>query len=582
MPTSSPGDQSDSSGSSKFRLAAGLPDHLRFIVIAWMVLETGLVTLAARGQVSFTTFGLLTVLLAALALWVHLAVLRQSAGKDLRPRPGEPVAVGVLSFAEKGASRVDESQGDGFAEEVIKKLRDVPGLAVKPQHAMLRYKGTRTPAERIALELGTNCLVRGTLGEEAGAYALEVELLQMWDGGRRSESFSRPESQWFELQADVAEWLAERLVAIQRPGETDALSSAERSRLRAHPPHSREAEHSYHDARAEMRSFNRRRDPETFQAAESAFLEAVENEESYIEARSMLGFLYLLNWETAGGRRWVEKSRQEFTRVVEREPNHPVATAELGYLDFVSGRMEEGFEQVEAAARRHPEETIPQNVRALIHLYLGFYESAIEITEKVVELDPHYIYPPTNASTCCYLSGDCDDALWWAEKPEGTAPRAFIAPLVEGAAWFCKNELRAADRAWRRGLKVAPPALQSLFRVTRAWIHAARGDSSAPRATIREFRDEPWIDGAYGPYFISLCALAGEDDLAVDLIRRQTTWASSYRYLLGDPTLEPLADHSGFQDLLHERYEDWTSRAARMNVTPAPPSLPAPRERQPA
>jgi TolB-like protein len=560
------------------RLAEGLPDHLRFVVI--VLLLVGGPALAAGvddSRWAWVSF------LVALALFVHLVVTRRTddaeASRTLEPRPGEPLTVGVLSFAERGASGREEARGDGFAAELIDRLNRVRDLNVKPPHAMLRFKGTRTPTWKVARALGANYLINGTVWKEGGQYRVEAEIVQAWDRGRWREAWERPVGEWLELQSDVAEAVAERLMEVRRGRDREVLSREERFELRERPVEDEDANLNFMDGRAAVQRFNRMRNPRDFHVAEERFRESLKLDAEYADARTMLGFLYLLAWETAGTRELLQRSEAEFRKALERNPEEPMAAAELGYHALVSGRTEEAVRLVEAAAERHPHETIPRNVRALLYMYLGFYESAVHLTRDIYRDDPDYVYPPTNASTCCYLMEDGKNALWWAELPEGKAPGAFIVPLVEGAAWFLKGEMASADRAWRRGLKVAPPELQSLFRVTRAWIHADRGDRYGPAAVVRDHRNDPWLDGPYGPYFISLCSLAGEHDLALEVLERQVAWGASYRYLLGDRTLRPLRNHPGFQQLLRVRYERWLEvRELVENAPKRPPPLPSPDE----
>lgn len=558
-------------------LLSGLPPHFRFVGVAILVIGGVFSAQQDRAAVAGIAFLVATALVYDWVRSRDTVPSRPSA--DLRPVPGEPLTVGVLSFVEEGAEGQHEALGDGFAEELITRLDRLDGLSVRPPHAMLKYKGQK--ADEVARELGAHLVVDGTLRKEGDRYLVEARIIQAWDLGRWApEQWERPTAEMFELQTEVAVSLGERLMKVSRGGGGQALSRAERAELGRNPADTVGANVIYMEGRTAMRRFNRRRDPEDFRSAEENFRRALELEEDYLDPRAQLAFLYLLKWETDGGPDWLERSAREFRGVRDREPDHPMADAELGYIALVSGRLDEAKELVERAARTHPTATIPQNVLALAYMYLGFYESAVHLTENViVRLDPDYVYPPTNASTCCYLMGECREALNWAERAEERGPSAFIVPLVEGAAWFCRGERRAAARAWRRGMRVAPTHLKSLFQVTRAWIHADREDLTAARAAVLDYRDERWITGAYGPYFISLCALAGEHDLAVDLIGLQRTWASSYRYLIGDPTLKTLRAHSGFRELLQARYPEWEELCRRdWDLPKPPPELPRPGE----
>lgn len=502
----------------------------------------------------------------------------------LRPQPGEPLKVGVLSFAEVGTTGDHEALGDGFAEELITRLSRVDELSVLPRRSMLQFKGKRLSIGEIARRLKLNYLVEGTFRGHGKRCRVDASVIQTWDDGQWRDQWERSLPELFELQADVAEGVAGHLMGVLRRGGMGSLKVDERTALRREPSRSVPAHYAYMQGRRHLHRFNNGREAVDFRAAELAFLQALELDESYLDAQAELGFLYLVRWETEGGPDWLDRSEAEFRRVLDRDPHHPMAEAVLGYVTFVNGRTGEGLDRVEAAARRHHRETIPENQRALLHMYVGFYESAVHITEtRIVRLDPGYVYPPTNASTCCLLMGDHAGALRWAEHAEVIDPAAFIVRLVEGAAWFHRGDRQAADRAWRRGSRVAPVYIKPLFRVTRAWIDVAGGDVAAGRTVVREHREDDWLRGAYDPYFISLCALTGEHDLAFDLLERQTTWASSYRYLIGDPTLRSLHADPRFRALLERRFERWNAFLERGHDLPVPPpELPGPGEFAPS
>lgn len=493
----------------------------------------------------------------------------------LKPVPGQPARVGVLSFAEVGTAGDEEAYGDGFAEELITRLSTMDGLRLVPRRSMLAFKGRRLSTEQIAERLDVNYLVEGTLRRHGDDCRVDVDVIQAWNGEPWRRQWTGTWSELFTLQSNVAEGVAGHL--LERTRGDAALGTEERSALRRSPARNVAAHSAYMRGRANLRRYNNGRDTVHLRSAERAFMEALEQDPGYVDARAELGFLYLLQWETDGGREWLERSELAFQRVRRQQPDHPVAGTELGYIAYIDGRVDEALALAEASAKDHPDETIPQNVLALLYLYVGFYESTVHRTEHVTTLDPNYVYPPTNASTACLLMGRYDDALRWAKRAEAIDPTAFVVALVEGAAWFHMGKLDSAEDSWRRGLEFAPAHIDPLFEVTLAWIDARRGRKDAARTAAIAHRDDEWLHGAYDAYFIGLCALAGELDLALEFLRRQTTWAGSYRYLLGDPNLRALHQHAEFHALLEERHTTWTRLEDRWTDLPLPPPpLPAP------
>lgn len=517
--------------------------------------------------------GMLLCGVAGMVVYVH--DVRGARGPpDLRPRLGAPLTVGILSFAEIGVREEEEARGAGFAKEIGARLARLDGLDVVPERDMLSFEKS-TDTRQIAYTLLANYIIEGTLRESGGTYRVDVHVIPGWDAESWGGQWERPRDELFALQSEVAEGVARHLLAsmrVDRP-EDRVLDDDERKMLGEAPSESQAAHEIYNRGAWAVREFNNTRGPEDFVAAEEALLEALNLDPEYRDAQAELGFLYLLQWETHGSGAWLARSKETFHRLADEVPGHPVATAELGYLTLVDGQHEKALEMVRRSAKDNPRSTIPQNVLALTYMYIGCWEAAIYRTDTVVtRLDRKYVYPYANAAQCCSLLGDCDGALRWAERAEDKDPSAFVVSLVEGAAWFCKDERGLADRAWRRGLRVAPSVIDPIFEVVRAWVPAAEGNSEAARRAIDAHRDDRWLGGAYDPYFISLCALAGEDDLALNLLESQRTWAASYRYLVSDPTLRGLWHHPRFEALLVKRYERW--RALLDIVDTAPVTLP--------
>ena len=141
-------------------------------------------------------------------------------------------------------------------------------------------------------------------------------------------------------------------------------------------------------------------------------------DEFYEEARIQRGFLDLIRWETVGDRQLLKDSLDSMRAVRRKRKNNPIALSETGYIRYVLGEGKKSalsyvFQALEAA----PDHEIANNVLALLYLYLGYYESNVKLEkEKVIVVDPAYVYPFANAALAYQLVGNSDNALTMAQK----------------------------------------------------------------------------------------------------------------------------------------------------------------------
>lgn len=531
---------------------------------------------------TLTVSGFVAVPLAG--IWTSKGVRRASNRRrlrSLRHAPGTPARVGIVSLAPLGASESELRDANLFAWEVKSKIGEVEGI-VPANHRVGAESDRAAVLRETALSWNVHYVVACDYQRNGAECQAWTDIVQAWDQSSARSGRVQTSREPRKLAGRIAEEAAEHLkrTVLGRQGTEPALTAAEQEGLRRANTTSDAARDEFAAAKWHSDRYNNRRDVADFRLAEKHLNTALAQDPDYLDARAELGFLYLLRWETDRDGEWKTRSRRAFENVVAREPNHPMAVAQLGYYACVDGHINDALALVERAAGLYPGHMVAENVRALVHLYVGFYESAVQLTEhSVLPVAPTYVYPRTNAATAALLMGDPDAALEWTKRGQQIDRDAFVVALFEGTAHFHKGDLKAAEAAWRRGRARSPQDLRSLFDVVLAWLSAARDDQAAALRILEEHRNAGWVGSVYDPFLVSLAALAGAHDEAMALLEQERTWGASYRYLVSDPTLRPLHDHEAFRRLLETRYQTWLQVADRaQQAVPAPPPLPTPQE----
>lgn len=488
--------------------------------------------------------------------------------RDARPR------VAVLRFENLGLEAGEEAFSDGLTEMLTDSLTRLRGLSTIPKTSVLNLPLQGMTTREIGEKLHAHYLLEGSLDRTLEPCRITVRLIRTRDDEAVWSDVR--EGAWAEigrLRSEIVDGVGRHLK--QSIGVTPASTAAD-------PQWPIAAREQFMLGRMYLRRFNNERRAADFAEAESKFRRTWQLDPDNLEARVQLAFLYILAWETDGDLARLEASERIWQEVLEAKPDEPFALVESAYIRYVLHG--DGLGAIERARRAVAEDldrALPFNVLALLYLYLGLWESNIHLEKNyVIPRDPAYIYPRANAALARQLTGRYERARQTAEEIRAIDARAFIADLLDGCQAYYLGELDEAQSIWQRGRTTAREVVTPIFDVVLAWLPATAGDRESARRTVERYRNAGELRGPYSPYFISLCALAGETELAIQRIREERTWASCYRYLVTEPTLRSLASGRDFQRLLHERYERWTGileqHATGLPVQPA--DVPSPDE----
>ena len=345
-----------------------------------------------------------------------LALLAASIGLFWLSGDSEQInSLAVLPFENGSADPDAEYFSDGVTESIISSLSQLPDVKVISRNSAFRYKGRTIDAEAVGRELDVEALVLGRIVQRGDELSVSAELVRTRDSGQIwGEQYQLKAADIFSIQEDIAREISDAL-RLQLTSEQEELLTKQFTT-------SSEAYEAYLKGRYHLN----RRTEEGIRQAVVHFQEAIGEDPDYAlaysglaDSYSLLGFYYesprtalprardaaerALELDDSLGEAhaslaWVKlfhdwdfaEAEREFLRAIELNPTY--ATAYQWYANYlvVTGRYDEGIEQIRLAAELDPLSRIINSNHGGQLTYAGHHEDGAEQIRKTLELDPSW------------------------------------------------------------------------------------------------------------------------------------------------------------------------------------------------
>jgi len=138
---------------------------------------------------------------------------KPTAGK-LYPAPFQK-SVAVLPFIVTSSGPDDDYFADGFTEEIINALSQLPDLMVTARTSTFHFKGQKLPIGEIATQLGVDHIVEGSVRRAGDQLAITAMLVRAGDGSKLwSETYERSTEDTFAVPDNISINVAESLSIV--------------------------------------------------------------------------------------------------------------------------------------------------------------------------------------------------------------------------------------------------------------------------------------------------------------------------------------------------------------------------------
>ena len=330
-------------------------------------------------------------IVAAIALW-KLQDRQSEAHRSLEaaaPAKAEGTRIVVLPFENLGKPE-DAYFADGLTEEITKDLASLLSLQVISRTSAIQYEGAHKSATEIARELKVDYILEGTVRWATGPggrprVRITPQLIRAAsDSHVWAEAFDRQVEDIFEVQAEISRRVIAELGIALAPGEKEPL--------REHPTENLAAYRAY------LRGLELANQPfyseEFLRKAVPMFERAVSLDPEFAEAWAELSKVHsYLAFNADPSPAQEERSRQALDRALALDPDLPAVRLAQVYFTY---RCLEDFaaahRQLEAAARRYPNDAEILQSLGLVLRRLGRLPEAIDAFEKAFSLNPRTVY----------------------------------------------------------------------------------------------------------------------------------------------------------------------------------------------
>jgi len=290
--------------------------------------------------------------------------------------PDKP-SLAVLPFENMSSDPDQDYFADGLSEDLITALSYVPWIFVIARNSSFIYKGLTVDVRKIGAELGVRYLLEGSVRRAGGRVRVSGQLIDTETGNHIwADRFDGVLEDIFELQDTITRAVVNAIAP--------KIESAEIERAARKRPDSLTAYDHYLRARAALNNL---------QIGDAAKLleQAIAASADYAKAKAVRAWCYTLyGWRDAIA---IEDDRETAVRLANEALSSPNADSEtMAYAGYTIAFMRDGIERgtrlVDDATKQCPSFAWAWAARALLELYFGNPERAIELGEIALRLSP--------------------------------------------------------------------------------------------------------------------------------------------------------------------------------------------------
>jgi DNA-binding winged helix-turn-helix (wHTH) protein/tetratricopeptide (TPR) repeat protein len=463
----------------------------------------------------------------------------------------ERPSIAVLPLLLLGKATDDEGLCLGFADALVSRLGNLPGVDVLPVSAVLNLPLEASPSE-IASRVGVRFVVHGAIQSSKGQRRLSLE---MFDSSLQRSCFTK------ECDLDV-----NRLSSLEGDVANRISSALNRPHLRAiveqRPRYSRDPL-----AYAEyMRGYRITAlgDASMMDMASQHLTGAVTRDPAFALAHATLSFACATrHFEFDPASVWLEKAEFHCRRALEIDPNLPEGYVARAFLLWGPSK---NFQHLEAIADLKRALALQSNLPhaynrlGTILAHIGLLDHAREMFEKGRPFQPKKAVSPSIVQVYVW-AGEYELArqqtqIWRAESP-GNKYAIYFAPFADMMTGNWKEASRLVDEASR--LVPNDPLTISL----QGLLHALMGNEELAIECVARACSSPKSFGhAHHTYHQIACilALTGRRQTAFEWLERcVSTGFACWPFFLKDPCLASLRGLPEFElmiSALQARYPD--------------------------
>jgi TolB-like protein/class 3 adenylate cyclase len=378
------------------------------------------------------------------------------AGKPVAvlPLPDKP-SIAVLPFQNMSGDPEQEYFADGVTDEILTALSRFRELFVIARTSSFTYKGKAVDVRQIGRELGVRYVLEGSVRKAGGRVRITGQLIDATSGVQVwSDRFEGEHDDIFDLQDRAAS----AVVSAVAP----KLEQAEIARAVAKATDSLDAYDCFMRASACIYRWDRK----DLEEAELLLDRSIKLDPRFASAYAYA--TWCIAWRLVNS--WSDDPTQDAGRcgelarkAVDLAPDDSNVLCLAGYsLAQVVGALEEGIALINRAVSLNPNLARAWALSAVVNIYLGNPEIAIQHNERAMRLSPKdtilHLMMHTTARGYFY-AGRLDEAIVWSTKAMRQSPHFHDQSWLNLIASYALTQRREeATAALAKYLAIHPQA----------------------------------------------------------------------------------------------------------------------------
>lgn len=321
--------------------------------------------------------------------------------------PAREPSIAVLAFDDLSPASDQDYFAQGVSEEILNALARIPDLKVAGRTSAFSFKDQHRDLREIGRALGVDHVLEGSVRRQDNQVRITAQLIAADDGFHLwSETYERELGDIFSIQDDISRSVAQELAGIlgfdPRPAAFQRVDPA------------------VYDLYLRARDLLARRGPENLLRSAELFQAATLIEPDFDAAQAgrarALSLIWLYAPEQASNEH-VETARQAARRALELAPENAEALSTLAYVNAVSDRdFALALERTEKVIELAPNQASIANFAGDIFRFVGALERMLSWERRARELDPRNWVQAADLALAHYVIQDFESALEWTER----------------------------------------------------------------------------------------------------------------------------------------------------------------------
>jgi DNA-binding winged helix-turn-helix (wHTH) protein/TolB-like protein/Tfp pilus assembly protein PilF len=390
---------------------------------------------------------------------------------DRPPAPAGTVrSIAVVPFRTTEHSENERILAQGLADSLITRLVQIPGLGVRPIHAVRAFGESTFDPQEVGRRLRVDAVLTGDITRDGSALEIRANLIQVTDGRSLwTATFADSGGSLFATEQQIAMQLSHAILPM--------VSDDAQSRLARRRTESPDANLAY----LRGRYFWGLRTRDGLERAVAALEQAVQIDPAFSLGHAGLSDAYLLLSGFRNESETIPRARGAALRALELDPTLGEAHAALGLIAMNYDWDWPGAErEFQTAIRLSPQYATAHHWYGEYLAYMGRFDEALSEIERAAELDPLSLIIGTDTGKVLLLARRYDEAIASLRRtlelnPSYPLARAFLAVALSAVG----NHQEAI-----RALQVSGQEDEFLFLTYAASIHERAGDRKHAEAAV--------------------------------------------------------------------------------------------------